>query len=214
MSIERHPDVSTLLTCAAGSQPEALCAVVASHISICPGCFKTLREMQGVGEVLFDRLTPAFLSRPTPPLPTDEPQPNAVEQSSETQHASEVPRTLRPFLGDSLDALRWAVVGRGIEQHVIALSPGAKGDLRVLRLDRGASIPEHGHQGEEVSLVLRGACRDGHDTYFAGDFMDMDDEARHGLIADDETGCILIVGSEHPLEFLTTCALKNPPEVV
>jgi putative transcriptional regulator len=204
MRIDRHPDVSTLLTCAAGSQPEALCAVVASHISVCPTCLKTLREMQGVGEVLFNSITPAFLRHPPPAMPANTPPLKVLEQPREAEHASEVPRTLRHVLGVSLDALSWSTVGRGIEQHVIALSPGAKGDLRVLRLDRGACIPEHGHQGEELSLVLRGACRDAEGTYLTGDFMDMDDDARHGLIADDQAGCILIVGSERPLEFLTT----------
>lgn len=202
MPIERHPDVSTLLTCAAGSQPEALCAVVASHISVCPACFKTLREMQAVGEVLFDHITPVFLKGPAPEPALEAQRADAAEAPGAAARASEIPRTLRHALGVSLDALQWSAVGRGIEQHVVPLSPSAKGDLRVLRLGRGACIPEHGHRGEELSMVLRGGCRDAGGAYFAGDFMDMDDERRHSLIADEAAGCILIVGSERPGDYL------------
>ena len=202
MSIERHPDVSTLLTCAAGSQPEALCAVVASHISICSRCFKDLRAMEGIGQALFDDLTADVLRARIPTPPIDEPPPGAVDQLRTAEYNTEIPRTLRHILGSNFNDLPWQEVAPGIEQHIIPLSPGAKGDLRVLKLADGAQIPEHGHCGEELSLVLLGSCRDAGGDYTIGDFIDLDDETRHEVIVDDNIGCILIVASETEPEFV------------
>ena len=43
MTITHHPDIATLMSCAAGSQPEALAAVIASHISHVP-CVRAPRS--------------------------------------------------------------------------------------------------------------------------------------------------------------------------
>ena len=204
MGIERHPDVVTLITCAAGSQPEALCAVVAAHICICPECLAELRKMELVGEALFSSLPPAVLDKHSPLQTVVEPAEVAVERLRAVDAGSEVPRTLRHVLGTELDAVPWVTVAPGIQQHVIPLSAGARGDLRVLMLAAGASISQHGHQGEELTLVLRGACQDAFGVYFAGDLMDLDDEAHHEVRADSKRGCILIVASEHQPKFAGT----------
>ena len=55
MTITHHPDISTLMCCAAGSQPEAFAAVVASHLALCPECRAEVRHMQEIGVALFDK---------------------------------------------------------------------------------------------------------------------------------------------------------------
>lgn len=209
MCIARHPDLSTLLTCAAGSQPEALCAVVASHISVCPKCFKELREMERVGEVLFDGITPEALRARTPTPPIDKPQPSEAEQLTGAGTSTEIPRTLRHVLGSRLDDLPWIQVAPRIEHHMLPLSSGAGGDLRALRLAPDGQIPEHGHRGEELSLVLHGSCHDDLGTYSVGDFMDLDDETRHSVVADAQSGCIIIIASEVKPEFAAGWADKS-----
>ncbi len=59
MTITHHPDISTLMSCAAGSQPEVFAAVVASHLSQCPACAREVAKMQDIGVALFDALPPA-----------------------------------------------------------------------------------------------------------------------------------------------------------
>ena len=53
MKINHHLDDSTLMSCAAGSQPEALAAVVSSHLSVCPRCRTELKKHALIGEALF-----------------------------------------------------------------------------------------------------------------------------------------------------------------
>ncbi|MEL6226292.1 MAG: cupin domain-containing protein [Pseudomonadota bacterium] len=157
--------------------------------------------MERVGEALFDGITPEALRARTPTPPIDEPQPSVGEQLTGTGTSAEIPRTLRHVLGSNLDDVPWIQVAPRIEQHILPLSSGAGGDLRVLRLAPGGQIPEHGHRGEELSLVLRGSCHDHIGTYSVGDFMDLDDETRHAVVADAESGCIVIIASEVEPEF-------------
>jgi len=160
--------------------------------------------MHDVGVVLFDTITPALLRHPAPMPSMNGAHSDVLEDVRVDHHDSEIPRPLRHVLGDSLDALAWSRVAPGIEQHVVPLSPAAHGDLRLLKMGRGARIPEHGHHGEELSMVLRGACRDALGTYTVGDLLDLDDEVRHEVIAGDASGCILIVGSEGTPAFATS----------
>ena len=157
--------------------------------------------MHEIGVVLFDTIAPVALSEPMPALPEDAPRRGAVARVKALQNDGDIPLTLHRVLGNCLDALTWSVVEPGIEQHVVPLTPGAPGDLRIFKLAPGARIREHGHDGEELSLVLRGACRDERGTYEMGDFMDLDDETRHAIVAGD-SGCILIIGGERTPEFL------------
>lgn len=139
-----------------------------------------------------------------------QPAGTAVEQLRSVDSGSEIPRTLRHVLGTELDSISWITVASGIQQHVVPLSAGARGDLRALRLAAGATIPKHGHRGEELTLVLRRACRDAFGDYVAGDFMDLDDEAHHEVLADSKHGCILLVASEHQPQFARTWSEQAP----
>ena len=46
MKIAHHPGLESLMSCSAGSMPEAFAAVMASHISIGPKCRKELAIME------------------------------------------------------------------------------------------------------------------------------------------------------------------------
>ena len=202
MTIAHHPDPATLITCSAGSQPEALCAVVASHISICPVCSAEFRRMDMIGAVLFADLEPQSVAvADGPPVPAT-PPPDTGEAPAEAGAPGEIPPTLAGVIGTDLDSLSWEGLWPGVVQHRLALSAEARGDLRLLRLAPGAALAEHGHRGEELTLVLRGACRDGGTVLRAGDFADLDDETRHAPVATEDGECILLVASERTPEFV------------
>lgn len=202
MSIEHHPDKTTLITCSAGSTPEALCAVVASHISMCPDCFQDLRKLESIGLALFDNLPTMPLEHGPPRPEPAEPEPSVASAMRGAAGQREVPRTIRAVIGKDLDALEWKPGAEGVLHHVITLSPGAKGDLRLIKLAPGARLPRHRHRGEELTLVLRGAYHDEHAKYSVGDLSDLDDEVEHSVVADPLTGCILLMASEHRPDFL------------
>ena len=56
MTITHHPAPESLMSCSAGSMPEAFAAVMASHIAMCPDCRKELSVMEQIGTVLFEAI--------------------------------------------------------------------------------------------------------------------------------------------------------------
>jgi putative transcriptional regulator len=201
MPIVHHPDVTTVMTCSAGSQPEALCAVVTSHLSMCPECMRELSVLEEIGVSLFEcSLSDHKMAASTVPSRSE-----VLEQTREapkTPAKGDVPWPLMPILGHSLDAISWHDVHPGISTFEIALSPNAKGDLRLLRLAPGTQLPEHGHVGEELTLILSGSCSDENGTFGIGDMSDLDDDDRHTVVAGPD-GCIILVGSETEPAYLT-----------
>lgn len=195
----QHPDPATLLTCSAGSQPEALCAVIASHISMCPECLREFLDLEAIGVALFEGLEPEPMAHMHPAVPGIA---QARRRAAPRSSTAEVPKPIRGLLGSDLDALPWVRLLDGVDQYQIPLSADAPGDLRLLRLRPGARLPEHGHQSEELTLVLRGAYNDESGTFRVGDFSDLDDDTRHTVTASEKCECILLIASESRPEFL------------
>lgn len=205
MTIKHHPDLSMLMSCAAGSQPEAMAAVMASHLAVCTACQREVARMERIGAALFDKIEPAPVMGDAPlvAMRAGEACPDAGPQRGFAVNAagSEVPPPLVPLLGTSLDDIPWRRIAPGIWHHPIELSKGAKGDLRLLKVAPGKAMPEHGHDGEELTLLLRGSYRDETGEYRAGDVADLDEEIEHQPVADPETGCICLVATNGKVRF-------------
>ena len=172
MKIAHHPDVSTLMTCAAGSQPEVLCAVVASHLSVCPACMNEVSRLEKIGVALFEHLDPAPLALNTPVAAVKHVAEQAVGQCGNYWPIGDVPAPLSSLIGFWLDDLDWLPLGPGAWQFAIPLSKSAKGDLRLIKIAPGRALPKYAAHGEELALVLRGGCRDGSKVFGLGDFTD------------------------------------------
>lgn len=202
MTITHHPDISSLMCCSAGSQPEAFACVIASHLAMCPKCCAEVRKMQKIGVALFDTLEPQPMATPPPVIAM-----RAGEAEHETSKskcvlsAGEIPQLLVTCVGPCLDQMAWHWVAPGIWTHCVRLSEGACGDLRLFKIAPGTALPEHGHVGQEMTLVLRGSYSDEHGKYCVGDVSDLDEGTEHTPIACPEKGCICLMASEHKPQF-------------
>jgi putative transcriptional regulator len=197
-TISHHPDASTLMSFAAASLPDALAAVVAAHLDVCPACQREVRAMERVGATLFEGLSPASMAQRAPAMEMRR-QDADIETKTRPATASEVPRPLSRLMGGaSLDTLAWRRLGIGVWHCKL---PTTAGDLRLLRVGPGRRMPEHGHGGSELTLMLRGSYSDETGTYRAGDVADLDGEIEHTPVADPEVGCICLIASEKPARF-------------
>ena len=210
MKISHHPDVSTLMSCAAGSQPEALAAVMASHISMCPKCAADLRTMDDIGLALFEDLTPVPLSQDAPVVAARANEAGDDAPASK-QGAGDVPAPLVPVIGERLDNVPWKRLAPGLWHHEVPLSPGARGQLRLIKVAPGVRMPDHGHHGTELTLLLKGSYRDKFGHFQTGDMADVDDEAEHQPIADAKEGCICLIASEGKARFKSLIARLVQP---
>jgi putative transcriptional regulator len=201
MSISHHLDDATLMSFAAGALPGALAAVAAAHADMCPRCRREIAALERLGEAALASLPPVALERPEP-SPT---APTAAGMRDAFQHASaatdpEIPRPLAPLVDGGLDAVAWRWLGPGVWDHPLPLAGAGK--LRLLKVAPGHGIPEHGHGGAELTLVLRGSFRDETGRYARGDVADLDETVEHQPVVPRDGGdCICLIASEAPERF-------------
>jgi putative transcriptional regulator len=199
MSITHHLDDATLMSFAAGSLPAALSAVAAAHVAMCTRCRHEVAGLERVGGALLAELSPATLERAEPPPSAATSLMEVTQQRKMDVSDRDVPKPLARILGSGLDAVRWHRLGLGVWHHRLAVSGG--GELGLLKVAPGYVVPEHGHGGSELTLVLRGAFHDATGRYGPGDVADLDETTEHKPVADPGPECICLVASEKPARF-------------
>lgn len=207
MTITHHPDDSTLMAYAAGSLPAALAAVVAAHAELCPRCAQEARRHEAVGGALLHGLRPAQLTRGAPATPARSASLDAPDRRSGSPAVApgELPRALEAILGGSLDALAWRRLAPGLATVERRFAGPPASALLVIRAAGGATIPDHGHGGSELTLVLSGGYGDATGHYVAGDLADLDAETSHAPVADPE-GCVCLVATDGETHFRSPLA--------
>lgn len=203
MKISHHIDDATLMSYAAGGLPEALAAVVSTHLAMCPHCRRELATMQRIGVSMLEGLALASVDRPAPvmQLRAMEAEVAAPRKPAAAAGNGDVPAPLRHLIGTRLAGIPWKRLGPGVWHFPLPVSGPASGDLRLLKVAPGRAVPEHGHGGAELTLLLEGAYDDELGRFAIGDIADLDDTVEHRPVADKDTGCICLVASEHKARF-------------
>lgn len=161
--------------------------------------------MEQIGVELFRTIQPNAMNR-EPPIAVmrrgeAEPDTSGESVGFAPPTQSGMPAPLVPVCGPDLDRVPWKRLVPGVQHFPLPLTPGAKGQLRLLKCAPGVALPEHDHSGSELTLVLRGAYRDNHGTYRAGDVADMAAGTGHAPVADDKEGCVCLIASEGKIRF-------------
>ncbi len=201
MAITHHADDSTLMSYAAGTLPEALSAVVAAHVAMCTDCRRELATLDELGAILLADLPGQATVMPLPRQPAVEPAPCSAIVRKPSAAAGTIPAPLTRLVGKDLDAIAWKRLGLGVWHLPLPLSANATGDLRLIKVAPGQIMPDHGHGGAELALILAGSYTDSIGHFGHGDLADLDDAVEHQPIADREAGCICLIASEHPARF-------------
>lgn len=202
--IKHHLTDALLMAYSAGTLPEAFSLVVATHISMCDECRARMAEFDAVGGEVLGTMDSADLSEDafgaTLALiaANDAGQPEAV--APQTGGAKGVfPAPLQDWVGGDLDSVKWRGIGGGVKQAVIETS----GDetVRLLSIPGGVAMPDHGHGGTELTLVLQGAFVDEDDRFGAGDVEVADEHMEHTPIAEPGMDCICLAATDARLKF-------------
>jgi putative transcriptional regulator len=202
MTMNRHLDDSTLMSFAAGALPEALAVVAAAHVAVCPRCRDELATMEMLGGALLGSLPGAAMRSPAPAAPEIERHSSSRPAAAPppiTQGAAvgEVPAPLARLIGNDLDGLHWRWVAPGSWlRHV----PITSGRLHLFKCSSDVALPEHGHEGSEITMVLRGTISDGTGLYRVGEVCDIDENVEHAPVAGTD-GCICVVAQDRPARF-------------
>jgi putative transcriptional regulator len=178
-----------------GTLPHAFAVVVAAHLSICDTCRADLEAADMVGGALLTnapqvamhaqaraRLMDA-LDVPPPPAPY--------------RRSGIFPAPVMAELGGQPP--QWRMLGGGIRQQILCADRA--GSLRLLYIPPGKAVPEHGHRGLELTLVLQGSFSDSEGKFGRGDVETAHDEIDHQPIADPGVPCICLAATDAPLRF-------------
>jgi putative transcriptional regulator len=81
------------------------------------------------------------------------------------------------------------------------LPTGKDASARLLYIPGGQAVPDHGHRGLELTLVLQGAFRDETDRFGPGDIEIADEAMQHTPVAEEGEVCICLAATDAPLKF-------------
>ena len=198
MTIQHHLSDDLLMGYAASNLPEAFSLAVATHISICDDCRAGLAAYEALGGAIVQDCGTAPLSegclaavmarldQPAPVKPAPKP-------------AGILPAPLAEYVGGGLDRVKWRHLGMGVRQAILPTAKGAT--ARLLHIPAGQAVPDHGHGGMELTVVLQGAFRDDSTRFGRGDVEIATAADQHTPVAELGEDCICLAVTDAPLRF-------------
>jgi putative transcriptional regulator len=196
-----HPSDDLLMQFAAGQAPNALGIIVACHIETCGSCAAKVRRYESLGGDILSSLEPEpvganvldnILARLDDPVANDKPLNSANQQV-------EIPRPLRRFVDKDFDQLSWSGFSSSIKEFVLPISD-ERYTAKFYRIAAGKELPEHTHEGNEFTLVMRGSFCDKAGDYHKDDFILADTQTVHQPRAHMEEDCICFAVMDAPLK--------------
>lgn len=212
MTVRHHISDELLADYATGALAEGYSLAVATHLALCPQCRARLARFEAVGGEMLDALAPkaepdlapssldaswqALLGRlDKAPAQAGKPRAEAGETGTYV-----FPEPLRSYVGSDAAGVKWRPLGRGAYQMMIPTGE-TRTSVRLLRIPAGKPVPEHGHGGRELTLVLAGSFRDETGVFGRGDLEDANETLEHQPVASDEEDCICLAVTDAPLRF-------------
>ena len=217
MRFNHHLSDDTLISYAAGNSLSHMSLVIASHLDQCAYCQDKYHEMIGIGAALIEsqpslELAPDALEKTLARLEVRESsfQGAPIRRISENQgppslpdsDTPEIPRSLARFLPKSgLSDVPWKNLAPGIKTFALSEICPDRGTARLLKIAPGMQLPLHDHEGDELTLILKGSYSDEIGRFKPGDIADLQEGVQHQPISDSDSECICLIATEGPLRF-------------
>jgi putative transcriptional regulator len=201
-----HVQQELLLDYASGSLPAPVSLLVATHLTLCPDCRGVTADFETVGGALLEDIDPIAMAADAMEAALDGLDDEMVEagrdggQSSPDPDAAPdpdagpapTPLVLSRLLGTTIDEIAWNRRARGVAEVELPCGDD-RYSASLLRIDPDIAIPNHTHEGEELTLVLRGAFSDADGHYGRGDVCHATPEVAHAPVADPGEACVCLV---------------------
>lgn len=195
--ITHHIPDRLLAAYAAGHLEHGFAMVVAAHVSMCDSCRAQLGAHEALGGAVLDGSAAEGLS---------EDLKLRVLDMLDAPAPPEPPRFSRSgiYPGPVMQALsgrpvKWSALGMGVRQSI--LHRDRQSSVRLLHIPPGMAVPDHGHNGLELTLVLQGAFHDETGRFGIGDVECADDDLEHTPIAEEGDPCICLAATDAALRF-------------
>jgi putative transcriptional regulator len=202
MAVNHHASDELLLAYAAGRMSAAPALVVASHLAMSQedaDRFSTFEQLGGalLEEQPMAKVTPdlfeAMLVRLDEPAPTDRiavpPDHSALDMGIDLP---------APLAGRRIG--KWRTISPGIRFAKVDVAEDPAFHVVLLRVGAGRALPQHGHAGSELTVILKGSFSDEGGTYGPGDFAEEDGHSNHQPVVSEDGECICLTAIEGRLK--------------
>ncbi len=200
MTIRHHLSEDILMAYAAGDLPEAFALVVATHVSLCDECRARSEAFDALGGAVVEDIVAEMASTSLEAcMARIGTMPQANGRAPRRSNGI-LPAPLVDYVGGGLGAVKWRPLGLGARQAILQTSDSGA-SVRLLAIPGGVAMPDHSHNGLELTLVLQGAFRDANDRFGRGDIEIADDNVEHTPVAEAGQVCICLAATQGPLKF-------------
>ena len=211
LKIKKHPSYDLLFNHAMGNTSEAESLIISCHITYCKACKIELAKLEKVGGVYLDGQKKSNLSKnlwesilnKVEELEPEQSQSNYtshVLNSNLVQTTIKIPSFLTEYLDNKHDTSSWTSALNNVKYKNIKFrNKEFKGKL--LEIPAGKSMPKHGHEAHEATLVLHGGYSDEKGVYNKGDLVLANSDEVHSPVSSKTEGCICLVVYSGSLKF-------------
>lgn len=188
-----------LLRHAAGGLDAGFSLLVETHLELSPAARKAHARFEALGGLFLEEMEaadvdPAALNRALRALEAD-----ACPFPPPARPASHPPMPERFALPATLahrEIGPWRWIAPGVRSARVGLPASSLSRAFLLEIAPGVRAPEHGHDGEEMTCVLRGGFHDGQAHYGVGDMACADGSVVHEIAVDPDVACLCLIAME------------------
>jgi putative transcriptional regulator len=179
-----------MLDFAAGGLAPASALLVETHLRLSADGRGEARWAETLGGALLERIEPASIA--ATPLLAEE----AADRATMTDPSIAASRSLISAAIGAPAGLNWRWRAPALREVRLPVA-GAS----LMRLAGGRAVPLHDHEGDELTLVLRGAYGDESGVYRAGEIAFASAGVEHGPYVPEGEECVCLIASEGALRF-------------
>lgn len=200
MSMPSHAGEDLLLRHAAGDLDAGFSLLIETHLAISASSRRLHAQFEALGGALLDEMAPAdvdpaALNRALGALDDDESDTQPLSARSRKRPRMPEGFTLpAPLAG--VDICPWRWIAPGVRSARIALPDVSASRAFLLEIAPGATVPRHGHEGDEATCVLRGGFADGDAHFGSGDLALVDEQIEHEIVVDLDMPCLCLIAME------------------
>lgn len=215
--INFHPSELQLQRFANGTLNPSFSLIVSAHCDLCGHCqkkLKALTQQEAAKSLVLESQSDDDLSvfgnmmQNIMELPeeTQLDMPEPLIQLDLDGRQFPLPRSLGRFVNRTAG---WKKLVGKLWQAQVDIGGDARAEF--IYMEKGGSVPEHTHRGNEWTLVINGEFEDGHHHFETGDLILLDSQHTHTPVSNDPDGCLVFSIVDKPLHFTSGLArLLNP----
>ena len=200
-----HPDIRFISDYATGSLSLSQAFCVSTHLHYCDECKVKVEQLSNLGAVLFENIAPrtleqgfASLMHRIDSMPEDNIQVKS-EALATMKKTSSLPPTLNKLTGNDLDSINWQRIGKNFCYSELNIGDSHR-VTSLFNIKAGGYVPEHNHEGNEITVVLKGSFSDQDDHYQQGDFIVRTAGEIHTPVAGQDEDCLCLSSLDAPIQ--------------